>query len=97
MSFVVTAVWKAKPGEEERIAKVIGVMSEPSRAEQGCLFYQGHRNPEDPQTFFLYEQYVDRAGYEAHMNSSHFTEHVKEGAIPYLEARERTFYETMDA
>jgi quinol monooxygenase YgiN len=96
MAFVVAAVWKANPEEEDRIAKVIEVMSESSRAEEGCLFYQGHRDPEDPQTFFLYEQYVDRAGYEAHINSPHFTEHVKVRAIPYLEARERTFYETMD-
>ena len=96
MAFVVAAVWRAKPGEEGRIEKIIETMTPPSRAEEGCLFYQAHRSPDDPRTFFLYEQYVDESGYEAHMNSPHFTEHVKRGAITYLESRERAFYETMD-
>ncbi|MQA85216.1 MAG: antibiotic biosynthesis monooxygenase [Streptosporangiales bacterium] len=96
MAFVVAAIWKAKPGEEERIARAIEVMTPLSRAEDKCLFYQAHRTPDDPRTFFLYEQYVDESGYEEHMASPHFQEHVREGAIPYLEDRERAFYHTMD-
>ena len=67
-----------------------------SRAEPGNVFYQAQVNPEDPETFFLYEQYEDEAGYEAHMASEHFTRLVKEEAIPnILESREREFYETL--
>ena len=80
-----------------RIAEIIGALLEPSRAEPGCLFYQPHRSPKDPQLFYLYEQYVDEAGYEAHMDSEHFTRLVKEEAIPrLLESRERAFYVTLD-
>ena len=44
----------------------------------------------------LYEQYVDEAGYLAHMDSEHFTRLVKEEAIPrLLESRERAFYVTL--
>ena len=68
----------------------------PSRAEPGNRFYQAHRVAENPRLFFLYEQYEDEAGYEAHMASEHFTRLVKEEAIPeILEAREREFYETL--
>jgi len=71
-------------------------MTPPSRAEPGCRFYQAQRSEEDPDLFFLYEQYADEAGYEAHMASEHFTRLVKEEAIPnILEAREREFYETL--
>ena len=60
-------------------------------------FYQPHRSPEDSQLFYLYEQYVDEAGYQAHMDSEHFTRLVKEEAIPrLLESRERAFYVTLD-
>ena len=53
--------------------------------------------PEDPRLFFLYEQYADEAGYQAHMDSEHFTRLVKEEAIPrLLESRERAFYVTLD-
>jgi quinol monooxygenase YgiN len=96
MAYVVAAQWRAKQGSEDRLEALIGEMLEPSRAEQGCLFYQPHRSPDDPCLFFLYEQYVDEAGYQAHMDSEHFTRLVKEEAIPHLlEARERAFYVTM--
>lgn len=97
MAYVVTAKWRAKQGKEQRLAEIIREMAEPSRAEPGTLYYQAHRSPEDPQLFYFYEQYTDEAGYQAHMDSEHFTRLVKEEAIPrLLESRERAFYVTLD-
>ena len=95
MAYVVAALWTANEGEEERIARVIEEMTPPSRKEDGCLFYQAHRSPDDPRLFYLYEQYVDEAGYQAHQDSNHFQRLVVGEAIPHLESRERAFYETM--
>jgi quinol monooxygenase YgiN len=95
MAYVVAALWTANEGEEERIARVIEEMAPPSRQEDGCLFYQAHRSPDDPRLFYLYEQYVDEAGYQAHQDSDHFQRLVVGEAIPHLESRERAFYETM--
>ena len=96
MAYVVSAKWRAKPGKESRLAEICEAMTEPSRNEPGNLFYQAHRSVEDPQLFYLYEQYADEAAYEAHMDSEHFTRMVKGEAIPeLLEAREREFYETL--
>lgn len=95
MAYVVTAKWTANPGHEDRIARICDEMTEPSRAEPGNHFYQAHRSPEDPRLFYLYEQYEDEAGYEAHMESEHFTRLVKGEAIPHLESREREFYVTL--
>ena len=66
MAFVVAATWMAKEGEEKRVEETIVKMTPLSRAEEGNLFYQAQGHPDDPRTFFLYEQYVDEAGYEAH-------------------------------
>jgi quinol monooxygenase YgiN len=96
MAYVVAALWRAKEGEQERIAELIEIMTPLSRAEPACRFYQAHRSPDDPRLFFLYEQYEDAAGYEAHMATPHFEEYVRGEAIPRLESRERAFYETMD-
>ena len=82
MAYVVCAKWTAKEGKEDRLAEVIEEMTEPSRAEPGNRYYQAHRSPENPRLYFLYEQYDDEAGYEAHMASEHFTRLVKEEAIP---------------
>ncbi len=97
MAYVVCARWTAKEGLEDRLAEICDEMTEPSRAEPANRFYQAHRSAENPRLFFLYEQYEDEAGYEAHMASEHFTRLVKEEAIPeLLEDRERAFYETID-
>ena len=96
MAYVVCAKWTAKEGKEARLAEICEEMTEPSRNEPGNLFYQVQRDPENPRLFFLYEQYADQGGYEAHMASEHFTRLVKEEAIPdVLESREREFYETL--
>jgi quinol monooxygenase YgiN len=97
VAYVVSAKWRAKEGKADRLLEVIREMTPPSRAEEGNLFYQAQRSVDDPQLFYLYEQYVDEAGYQAHMDSDHFTRLVKNEAIPeLLEARERAFYETID-
>ena len=71
-------------------------MTPPSRQEPGCVFYQAQRSQEDPNLFFLYEQYADEAGYEAHQETEQFTRLVKQEAIPdLLAAREREFYSTI--
>jgi quinol monooxygenase YgiN len=96
MAYVVAAKWRARPGKEDRVAEICAEMTEPSRNEPGNRFYQAHRAPDDPRLFFLYEQYVDEAGYEAHMDTEHFSRLVKREAIPdLLEARGREFYETV--
>jgi quinol monooxygenase YgiN len=95
MAYVVSALWRAKEGEEERIARIIEEMTAPSREESGNLFYQGHRSPDDPRLFYLYEQYEDESGYQAHQDSEHFQRLVVGEAIPHLEERQRAFYETM--
>ena len=96
MAYVVTAKWTAKEGEEEIVLDAVRNLVGPSRAEPGCLYYQPHRDPENPRVFFFYEQYVDEAAYKAHGESEHFQRHGLGEAIPLLETRERAFYETLD-
>ncbi len=96
MAFVVTAVWKAKAGEQDKILGVIKRLTPLSRAEPKNLYYQAQVSPDDPTLFFLYEQYTDAQGYEDHKASSYFQEHVFGYAIGYLETRQVTTYETID-
>jgi quinol monooxygenase YgiN len=94
MAYVVLAKWIARPGEQDAVAAAIEALIEPSRAEPGNLLYQPHRDPSDPRVFLIYEQYTDEAAYQAHGASAHFRQHALEDAIPRLDARERSFYET---
>jgi quinol monooxygenase YgiN len=94
VAYVVIAVWTARSGEEDAVAAAIDALIEPSRTEPGNLVYQPHRDPSNPRLFLLYEQYVDEAAYAAHGASEHFQRLAVSDAIPRLESRERTFYET---
>src|SRR5947208_7144933 len=87
VAYVVCALWKAKEGKEGVIEEVIRTMTPLSRQEPGCLFYQAHRSPDDPRLFYLYEQYADPSGYEAHMATPYFERYVRGEAIPNLESR----------
>jgi quinol monooxygenase YgiN len=94
MAYVVLAKWIAQPGEQDAVAAAIEALIEPSRAEPGNLLYLPHRDPSDPRVFLIYEQYTDEAAYQAHGASEHFSQHALQNAIPRLQARERSFYET---
>ena len=96
MAYAVAAKWTARDGEEDAVAAAVAKLIGPSRAEPGNLFYQCHRDPEDPRVFFFYEQYADADAFAAHGASEHFAEHAAADAIPRLESRERAFYETWE-
>lgn len=96
MAYVVAATYRTKEGEEEKVREILEITVPLSRAEPGCLMFHAHRSTDDPRVFFLYEQYVDESGYQAHMETEHFTQYIRGEAIPRLETRERAFYTTLD-
>ena len=96
MAYVVCAKWTAKDGEADNVAAAVQKLAGPSKQEPGILMYLAHRDPENPNVFFFYEQYSDPDAYQAHIDSGHFKQWGFGGAIPRLESRERSFYETWD-
>ena len=96
MTVVLVAKWDAREGEEKRVRAFLEQITEPSRAEEGCLYYQPCQDPENPRSFLIFEIYADQAAVAAHGDSDHFRRLGLEGAIPLLENRERTFYETIE-
>jgi quinol monooxygenase YgiN len=96
MAYVLIARMTAREGEEERAAELIGQLVPASNAEPGCIQYVPHRAADDPRTFLLYEQYKDAAAFEAHTQTEHFQTLAAGELFGLMEARERTFYETLD-
>ena len=96
MAYVVTATWRAKEGEEEAIARILHRIVPIFRAEPACRQFVAHRSVDDPRTFFLYEQYDDEAGFQAHAASETVQRDVLGDAVPRLEERVRSLYVTME-
>ena len=94
--FVVAARYYTQEGKDEEVAAILRTMIPISNAEPGCALYVVNRSVDDPRRFLLYEQYHDRAGYEAHMATEAFKEHILGTVVPLLESRERDFYEVVE-
>jgi autoinducer 2-degrading protein len=94
--YVVAAQYYAIEGKQDEIAKILQTMIPISRAEPGCVLYTVNRSIDDPRKFLLYEQYQDRAGYDAHMATEPFKENILGKVVPMLESRVRDFYNVME-
>jgi len=96
MAYVLVVRMTARAGEEEHAAELIGRLAEATHTEPGNVHYIPHRAEDDPRVFLLYEQYADKAAFEAHGASEHFKTIAAGELFPLMESRERTFYETLD-
>jgi len=94
--FVVVAQYYTKPGTDDAVAAVLKEMTTISRGEPWCAYYAVNRSVEDPRKFLLYEQYRDRAGYEAHMATEPFKQKILGTVVLMLESRVRDFYEVVE-
>ena len=86
-SFHLVAVWRAKAGEEARIAALLGEFVPRARQEPGCIQFIAHRDLEDPRRFVLVEEYRDHAAFLDHRESAEFKDYVLGRAVPLLEER----------
>lgn len=97
MGYVVLATWTAKQGAEGVVREALAELAPLSRQEPGCRFYQPYQDPAEPRVFHIFELYDDEDAYKAHGESDHFQRLGLGKAIPVLERRERSFYQTLDA
>ena len=95
MSFVLVVRMKVAEGNEDRVAEIIPELARASREEPGCELYIPCHDPDDPRSYLFYEQYRDRAAFEAHGASEHFQRLAAGEMFGLMESRERTFYETV--
>jgi quinol monooxygenase YgiN len=96
MAYALVARMTTREGEEERAEGLIRRLEDASRQEPGVVHYIAHRDPDDPRVFLMYEQYRDKAAFEAHGQTDHFKELAVGELFPLMVDRQRNFYETVD-
>ena len=89
----VIAEYQARSGQGAEIAAVLARHVAATRAEPGCVTFSAYQDPDDPDHFALYEQYIDEAAFHAHRQSPHFAEYVEGQIAPLLERRRWSRYE----
>ena len=92
---VLAVTWIAKVGREAEVANMFSKLTEASRQEPGCVFYQVHRHKTEPRRFFIYEQYKDDTALEAHRAAPHFLEYVRKELPRIADRIEGVVYEPL--
>jgi len=93
---VVVARFKAKPGSDDEIAKLLAEMVPHAMEEPGCHMYIVNRLVDDPSVFLLYEQYTDAEAFAAHGQTEAFKRIVAGRVVPLLEERGREIFEVVE-
>jgi len=81
-----------RTGAEGQAIEFFRQLAEATRQEPGNVMYLVHRSTTDPRRFFLYEQYQDQAGLDAHRRSSHFETYATNGLYHLAESRTPELY-----
>ena len=62
-----------KPGCAEEFAQAsLADAHGSTRDEPGCVRFDIHKDPANPNRFYLYEVYQDEGAFEAHLQTPHF-------------------------
>jgi quinol monooxygenase YgiN len=91
----VSAIWEAKPGEEDAVAGILSRLGEAARTEPGVQLFLVHRGVANPGQFLFYELFEDEAAFAAHQQTAHFKSLVIEQGLPKLTKRERVQYSVL--
>ena len=68
---ILTAMVKAKPGQEEAVREALMSLVQPTRKEPGCLCYNLHQSKSDLSQFMFYEQWASKEALDAHGKTPH--------------------------
>lgn len=93
--FVLVARFVANEGSGDEVAALLAEMTPFAKAEPGCRAYKINRSVEEPNTFLLYEQYVDAAAFDAHRDNPEFQRIIIGQVVPLLADRGREIFEVV--
>ncbi|HTE82697.1 MAG TPA: antibiotic biosynthesis monooxygenase [Reyranella sp.] len=86
--FVVAIMLEAKDGEADALDGILRELAPPTTAEPRVKLFLPYRSPTNRALFFIFELYVDEAGWKAHEATDHFKAAIKE-LLPRVTRRER--------
>ncbi len=73
----VIARLRAKKGMEQTLKETLLGLIEPSRADEGCILYNLHENPENPDLFMFHEIWTGKEALDKHLATPHLQEFIK--------------------
>jgi quinol monooxygenase YgiN len=84
MTITKSVTFVAKEGCEKKMKELLSAMVIPSKAEQGCLFYEIFQYENDRRRFMAVETWENEAALDGHKGSQHYAVY-KSSYEPYCE------------
>jgi quinol monooxygenase YgiN len=75
---VLSVIIEAVSGREQELSSLLSGLVSLTRAEAGCLSYELNTSREKPGVFLFYEKFADQKALDAHVNSAHFQNFLKQ-------------------
>jgi len=76
----------AKEGSESKMKELLMAMVEPSKVEDGCIFYDIFQYENNPKKFMAVESWRDENALNGHKNSAHYAVY-KSSYEPYCDSK----------
>ncbi len=76
MKLTVVAKNILKEGKKEDVLKLVEVLIEETRKEEGCISYNLYEGSEDENILTFIEEWNSEEAFQLHLNSNHFKEIV---------------------
>jgi quinol monooxygenase YgiN len=96
MTYVITARWRPRDGERDKVEAILRELAKEVRQEPGNLQFTVNRSVDDPDDFLLYEQYASEQAFRDHQQTLHFKRLVLDQAVPLLAQRERQAFAVLE-
>jgi len=68
---ILYAEFTAKPGSESQVETLISGLAEKVRREPGNTEFTVYQERDNPRKFFVFEQYLDEASFDAHISAEY--------------------------
>ncbi|WP_425669949.1 putative quinol monooxygenase [Vibrio owensii] len=92
---IVTVTGKVKPQFKSLFIEHMAELAKVVRAEDGCITYQQNISADDENKLFLYEEWQSEQQLQAHLATTHMTEHF-ELAQPWFDSVEMKTFEATE-
>ncbi len=82
----------AKPDYRDLVKNELIKLIAPTKLEKGCINYDLHQDNDNENLFLFYENWENRALWQAHMKNTHLAEYAKatDGAVEAFSIHELT-------
>jgi quinol monooxygenase YgiN len=80
MSITNVAFIRAKPGQGVALGRLLAELAPISREEAGCIDFELHRSVDNPDLWFVYENWTSRDDLDQHFKTAHLLKFVEASA-----------------